>query len=431
MSVETLTTSEIHIYGKDLSYQETSTTNLVDSAVHQKTTSHYYKWLLDADSTADLTATTQKALLLHAPFQEYLLEQQHIVPITKTKDEILVKVIAVGLNPIDWKGPAYNFGIPSLPWVNGRDLVGVITRVSETHPRLRVGDIILAPSTDYRDIRKAAFQEFAVTTTYNAARVPKSVPIHDAASIGVAFVASALGLGLSLGLDFSQLPSSIRGPNLLNLLETVDPEEIPSDIREQCLASIKEPARPATGDWLVIWGASTTTGLATLQLAKLYGLRVIGIADLARHGRRLKQLGADIVIDRHDQDEAVRSIVSTTDGKLRFGVDIVGKETAELLQQALSKDSSNLPSHLLGLTGLPKSRDSNVRYHSVPIKLFHEVASIGNELVLWLEKLLSSGALKLPETISAPGGLSGINDALDQLRSGHASGKRIVVTLDS
>lgn len=47
----------------------------------------------------------QKALLLHGAHQQYTLVTDHIVPEILRDGEILVKVVAIGLNPIDWKGP--------------------------------------------------------------------------------------------------------------------------------------------------------------------------------------------------------------------------------------------------------------------------------------------------------------------------------------
>ena len=48
---------------------------------------------------------TQSALLLHAIRQPYEFTHQYPVPKTQADDELLVKVTAVGLNPIDWKAP--------------------------------------------------------------------------------------------------------------------------------------------------------------------------------------------------------------------------------------------------------------------------------------------------------------------------------------
>lgn len=181
------------------------------------------------------------------------------------------QVLAIGLNPIDWKAPyvkslhrcmlmnsltrrscrAFNFGIPSLPWINGRDLAGLVLKVPCENSRVRVGDIVLVPSTDYRDIRKAAFQEYAIATDFNAARIPSSTSIHASASLGVAFVASVLALGVSFGLDFSVLSRS-PGPNLPQIINRLDRNDIPADIQDECFTS--ESERPQRGDWVAIWG---------------------------------------------------------------------------------------------------------------------------------------------------------------------------------
>ena len=52
---------------------------------------------------------TQSALLLHAIRQPYELTSGHSIPTTQHDDELLVKVQAVGLNPIDWKAPYVHF----------------------------------------------------------------------------------------------------------------------------------------------------------------------------------------------------------------------------------------------------------------------------------------------------------------------------------
>lgn len=126
-------------------------------------------------------------------------------------------------------------------------------------------------------------------------------------------------------------------------------------------------------------------------------------------------------------------IRGVTGGQLRFAIDIVGRETATILEKALYQPSEgdNGPrSHLLGLTGSPKEKKAGIVYHAVPIKIFHESPQVGEGLVRWLEDLLESEALIPPEVvIRDEGGLSGVNDALELLRSGEVSGKRIVVDL--
>ena len=168
-----------------------------------------------------------------------------------------------------------------------------------------------------------------------------------------------------------------------------------------------------------------------LQLAKLAGLRVIVVADIVRNGARLVEMGADVLVDRHDTDRAIQIIRSVTKGNLRFALDTVGKETASRLQEALQKLEGGTEAQLVGLTGVPKLKVPGVRHHKVPIKVFHSAPVIGEALMIWLEELLVAKALITPDIELAQGGLSGINEALDKLRNGTVSGKRIVVPIEA
>lgn len=208
----------------------------------------------DKDYATTFAVSGQSVLLLHGPGEEYKLAQNHDVPQPKSDHEILVKVIAVGLNPVDWKGPDYNFGLPSLPWINGRDFAGIVVKASKSLRRIKVGDVILSPSTDYRDIRKAAFQEFVISTEYNCARIPKEVPVQNCAAVGVAFVAASLALGVCFGVDFSTSSDALRGPNLLGLIRVFNSGRLAEDIREECLNGMALPDRATSGDWIAIWG---------------------------------------------------------------------------------------------------------------------------------------------------------------------------------
>ena len=133
------------------------------------------------------------------------------------------------------------------------------------------------------------------------------------------------------------------------------------------------------------------------------------------------------MVDRHDTKRAVEILKAVTGGKLRFGIDINGKDSAEILQQALQSSNNGPKAHILGLSGLPKEAPNGVIQHQVPIKIFHEEPTVGEELAQWLEQLLVAQSLHLPEVEVADGGLAGVNAALDRLRSGEIGGKRIVV----
>jgi hypothetical protein len=155
----------------------------------------------------------------------------------------------------------------------------------------------------------------------------------------------------------------------------------------------------------------------------------------------------DLLVDSHDPERAVQIIKANTRGKLRFGLDTRGKETAAYLLNALSTDhkhdpvtsppsppstppnSHRLRAHLVGLTGLPKTGIEGSQLHNVPIKLFHEVPEVGLALCSWLERLLESGAVSPPDIIDVQDGLESVNSGLDRMRRGEISGGKLVVRI--
>ncbi|GKT40279.1 trans-enoyl reductase lepG [Colletotrichum spaethianum] len=318
---------------------------------------------------------TQTVLILHAAKQPYETAEGYQVPEIRDEREVLVRTEHIGLNPIDWKAPDFNFAIPTLPYISGRELVGrVVRRQQSSQSRLSDGDRVLVISTDYRDLRKAAYQQYVVTSDFNAARIPPNVSPRAGATLGVAFVAAVLSLGVCMGVDFSGV---LGGPDLLKLLREIPAESLPQDIRAECLSGIRDHERAVAGDWVVIWGGSSTSANLAVQLARLAGLKVVTVVDKLRHG----------------------------------------------LRPTLK--------HLIGLTGLPKDQAPEaVAYHTVPIKVFHEVPAVGEALVTWLERLLESGLVSPPELLGVEEGFEGINRGLDRMRRGEIRGGRMVVSLE-
>ena len=107
---------------------------------------------------------------------------------------------------------------------------------------------VFGPSTDYRDLRKAAYQEYLVTTDFNVARLPGELPVNTGAAIGGAFVAALLALGISLGFDFASIAGANKGPDLLGLLRKLDRDKIPEDVREECFEGVRDVERPQNGE---------------------------------------------------------------------------------------------------------------------------------------------------------------------------------------
>ena len=202
----------------------------------------------------------QERLLLHGKKQRYQLDHTYQIPTADGKDEVLVKVQYIGLNPIDWKAPDFGFGIPWLPYIAGREFVGQVVLApppSMSDKRsFRPGDIVFSASTDYRDRRKAAFQELTMAPTYNLCRIPAYLSDKSqVAGVAVAYVAAILAMGVCLGIDFTSTGEAIpSGPNLRAILKSVPTSQIPEDVRTESLDSIDDREIPKAGDWICIWG---------------------------------------------------------------------------------------------------------------------------------------------------------------------------------
>ncbi|KAK7527475.1 uncharacterized protein IWZ02DRAFT_370464 [Phyllosticta citriasiana] len=398
-------------------------------------------------SKPDDVPELQTVLLLYQPKTRYALTPKHPVPELRHENEVLIKIEYIGLNPIDWKAPDFGWGIPTLPYISGRDFSGTIVRSSS--PSRPVGAQVLAVSTDYRDARKSAFQHYAVSTTHTICPLPNSsAPDPSHASLGVAFTAAALALGVCLGVDFPS-SSSAGGFDFLHLLRSrTPPAAIPHDVRAECLNGIREAERARRGDWIAIWGGGSTTALMLTQLAKAAGLRVALVGDAKKHGGRVVQRGRvggalavpDVMVDCWDEARAVDVLRGVAGGRLRFAVDTVGKETAGKLAEALAAAAAAADHgtggsqeqervHLVGLSGVPKNVRNGVVVHVVPIKVFHEVRDVGLRTMEWLARLLSEGRLVTPEVEVVEGGLRSVNGALDRMRKNEVPGKRLVVRL--
>lgn len=322
--------------------------------------------------------------------------------------------------------------------------------------------MVTVPSTDYRDLRKAAFQEYTIAASFNTIRLPHKISAESGSILGVAFVSAVLALGICMGVSFEGVED---GPDLLKIVRSIDPERLPADIRKECLENISEDDRARAGDYLVIWGGSSTSAHLTKQIARLLGLKIVSVVDNAKHGIRLSSNPAtrpDLLVDSHDPERAIAIIKRATQDGARFGFDTVGKESAAHLLRALASTSSpitSLPkdvqnyarkdsklptppstplepaedtsrSHLVGLTGLPKTNiPEDVTLHNVPIKLFHEIPEVGEALSAWCERLLVKGLLVPPDVVGTVDGLGAINEGLDRMRRGEISGGRLIAVL--
>lgn len=88
-----------------------------------------------------MTPRTQKALLLKTAKSSFALETTNTP--TPGPGEILVKVQATSLNPIDWKIQKYSLIVKDYPAVLGVDAAGDVEELGEGVTGVSVGDRVL------------------------------------------------------------------------------------------------------------------------------------------------------------------------------------------------------------------------------------------------------------------------------------------------
>lgn len=176
---------------------------------------------------------------------------------TLRPDEMLVKVHAAGLNPIDnmittgMFKPVLKFQLPA---VMGSDLAGVIVEVGGSVTRFKPGDDIFASIFDQGT---GSLAEFAVVPQDLAARKPANLDFVQAASVPM------------VGLTSWQ--------------------------------ALKERANVQTGQRVFIPAGSGGIGTFAIQLAKHLGAYV-GTTTSTANVALVKSLGADDVIDYKKQE---------------------------------------------------------------------------------------------------------------------------------
>ena len=176
---------------------------------------------------------------------------------TLRPDEMLVKVHAAGLNPIDnmittgMFKPVLKFQLPA---VMGSDLAGVIVEVGGSVTRFKPGDEIFASIFDQGT---GSLAEFAVVPQDLAARKPANLDFVQAASVPM------------VGLTSWQ--------------------------------ALKERANVQTGQRVFIPAGSGGIGTFAIQLAKHLGAYV-GTTTSTANVALVKSLGADDVIDYKKQE---------------------------------------------------------------------------------------------------------------------------------
>ena len=207
--------------------------------------------------------------------------------------EILVKMIAAGLNPLDWKvadGMLKDSVDASFPLILGQDGAGVVDAVGDDVTRLRHGEQVYGVFFQ-PDRGLGAFCEYALARDDGpVAKMPEGMIYTQAAAVPTASVAA--------------------------------------------LAMVEE-ARVDAGQTVLVVGATGGVGQGVVQLAAREGAKVIATARADMAGT-MRRLGADETVDHSDTDLNAQVLAVHNDG-IDAVIDMVGdtsetEVTAQLLR---------------------------------------------------------------------------------------------------
>ncbi|SNT62085.1 NADPH:quinone reductase [Streptosporangium subroseum] len=166
--------------------------------------------------------------------------------------EVLVKVAAAGVNPVDVytrRGQAYN-RVLDLPFINGWDIAGEVVRTGYGTTRFQPGDLVFGMPWFPR--AAGGYAEYVTAPARHFARMPEGLSFTEAAALPLA------------GLTAWQM--------------------------------LTEVAALAPGQRVLVAGAAGGVGHLAVQIAKARGAHVTSTASAAKHAF-VRGLGADEVID--------------------------------------------------------------------------------------------------------------------------------------
>lgn len=220
-----------------------------------------------------------KAVRIHAYGGPDVLQYEEAPKPAPDPDELLIRVLAAGVNPVDWKirqGKLKDFIHYDFPLILGWDLSGVVEQVGEQVTGFKVGDAVYA-RPDIR--RNGAYAQYITVRAAEVAPKPALLDHIEAAAVPLAGITAWEALFTVGGLQ--------------------------------------------AGQRVLIHGASGGVGTLAVQLAKAKGAYVIATTS-TRNAELVSGLGADEVIDytctrfeevAHDIDVVFDTIGSETQAR--------------------------------------------------------------------------------------------------------------------
>lgn len=279
------------------------------------------------------------------------------------EEELLVKVMAAGVNPVDYKireGKYPAVKADQLPYVPGREIAGVVEACGGLVDEWKVGDAIFA----MLGIDRGGYAEYAIVKDSEAAPKPRSLDFVAAASVPLAGLTAWQGL-----FRYGELKAEHR---------------------------------------VLIHGGSGGVGHFAIQFAKVRGAYVITTVS-AQHIDFVRSLGADEVIDYKAQ--RFEDVVKDVD----LVYDLIAGETQERSWDVLRRGGIMVST--LAEPSQEKARAKGVR------AMRYTVKENGGELEE-IGRLIDEG--RVEPKIARTYGLAEAASAQDYVEQGHTEGKVVL-----
>jgi NADPH2:quinone reductase len=196
-------------------------------------------------------------------------------------NEVLIKIIASAVNPVDAKirGSGY-FGKSSLPIILGYDAAGIIEKAGDGVTDFKQGDeVYYTPKIMGNSL--GTYAEYNSVEASIVAIKPKNLTFEESAAIPLAG-----------GTAWDAVVRRLK---------------------------------IQAGETILIHGAAGGVGTFAVQFAKASGAKVIATASPKNH-QALHKLGADIVIDYHEKDAAEVALKETGGKGVDAAFDIQGED---------------------------------------------------------------------------------------------------------
>src|SRR5438094_185206 len=308
--------------------------------------------------------STMKAVVIHEYGGLEVLKYEDVQRPEPKEDQILVRVIAAGVNPVDGlirSGMFAKHDKAVFPMILGADIAGVVEKVGSEVTKFKAGDPVFA----YASLKNSGgYAEYALTTEHEAAPKPKSLTYVEAAAVPV--------------------------------------------VAMTAWQALVDTAKVSAGQTVLIHGGSGGVGSFAIQIAKARGAKVIATASTANQDF-LKQLGADVAIDYTKQKfEDVAKDVDVV-------LDSIGRDTLARSYAVVKKGGI-----IVSLVARPKA--SELEKHGIRGAALNaepksgELAEIGNLIDEKKIKVIVSQTFPLSEAMKAQ----------EQVATGHTRGKIVL-----